>query len=66
MKRNIGKTDKIGRWIVGLTLVGLGVFYNRWWGAIGLIPIVTALFRFCPFYSIIGLSTCEESQFKKE
>jgi len=57
MKTNIGKTDKIVRWIVGLTLIVLGILYKSWWGVIGLIPVVTALLGFCPLYSIIRIST---------
>lgn len=66
MKSNVGKTDKIVRWLVGLALIVVGIIYKSWWGAIGLIPITTALLGFCPFYSIIGLSSCEESHYKKE
>ncbi|MGE0072977.1 MAG: DUF2892 domain-containing protein, partial [Thiomonas sp.] len=28
------------------------------WGWIGLVPLLTGLFKFCPLYSIIGISTC--------
>ena len=54
MKCNVGTTDKIIRWILGLTAIGLGIVYKSWWGAVGLIPIITAAFSYCPLYSILG------------
>ncbi len=29
-----------------------------WWGYIGIVPLVTGLFRMCPLYSLIGVNTC--------
>ncbi len=61
MTPNIGSADRIVRIILGIVLLLLIVFINgpaRWWGLIGLIPLVTALVRFCPLYSILGFSTC--------
>lgn len=66
MKSNIGKTDKIVRWIIGLTLLVLGILYKSWWGVIGLIPVVTALFGFCPLYSIIRITTSKDDNSLKE
>ena len=40
--------------LLGLTLAGvIGV-----WGWIGLLPLATGLFRFCPAYPLLGISTC--------
>jgi hypothetical protein len=30
----------------------------RYWGLVGLLPLATGLFRFCPAYGLFGLSTC--------
>ncbi len=57
MKCNVGNTDRMLRIVVGLVIIGTGVFYQNWLGVIGIIPIVTALVRFCPAYSIIGFSS---------
>ena len=57
---NVGGIDRILRVIVGLalitaTLLGLiGV-----WGWIGVVPVLTGLFRFCPAYSLLGIKTCK-------
>ena len=50
MKCNIGKTDRLIRIIVGLVIIALGYIYSSWWGLIGLIPLLTGLFRWCPLY----------------
>ena len=30
----------------------------RWWGLIGLVPLATGLFRWCPAYTLLGMDTC--------
>lgn len=57
MQCNMGKTDRIIRAVVGLALIALGVIFNSWWGAIGLIPLVTAAIGWCPAYFPFGIST---------
>jgi len=58
MKPNVGGIDRTLRIILGLALLGAGYYYKNWWGLIGLVPILTALVRFCPVYLPFGLSTC--------
>jgi hypothetical protein len=58
MKANIGTVDRIVRIVVGLALLGAGCYFKNWFGLIGLLPILTAIFRFCPAYVPFGLSTC--------
>ena len=57
MKINVGGFDRILRAIVGLALLGAGYYFKSWWGLIGLGPLVTAVFRFCPAYLPFGLNT---------
>jgi len=57
MKRNIGKTDRIVRVLIGLILIALGAYFKSWWGAIGLLPIITAAVGWCPPYRLLGIST---------
>ena len=58
-KPNVGGVDRILRLVVGLGLISL-VFVGPQtpWGWIGLIPLFTAVFKFCPAYPILGISTC--------
>jgi hypothetical protein len=58
MKVNVGIIDRVVRVIIGIVIVGAGVFYESAWGAIGLIPVFTAAFGFCPIYVPLGVSTC--------
>lgn len=61
MKANVGGVDKILRIVVGLGLLGLVLFLDgnaRWWGLVGLIPLLTGLVNFCPLYTLFGFSTC--------
>jgi hypothetical protein len=59
MKANVGGIDRAARVLVGLVLIGLtlagmiGV-----WGWIGVVPLATGLFSFCPLYTLLGIRTC--------
>ena len=59
MKRNIGKTDRIIRVVIGLIIIAVGAYFKSWWGAIGLLPILTAALGWCPPYALFGISTCK-------
>ena len=65
MKTNVGNLDRILRYLVGLALLGAGLYFKSWWGLIGLGPILTATCRFCPAYLPFGLNTCERPVEKK-
>lgn len=58
MKPNVGGIDRILRIILGLGLLGAGFYFKSWWGLVGLLPILTAVVRFCPAYLPLGLNTC--------
>jgi len=57
MKQNVGNADKIIRWIIGIVIAGLGIYYKSWWGLIAIVPIATALISFCPLYAPFKIST---------
>lgn len=58
--KNVGGIDRILRIIIGLVLITL-VFVGPQtvWGWIGIVPLATGLFNFCPFYPLLGLNTCK-------
>ena len=58
MKTNVGGIDRTLRYIAGLAIIGAGFYFQSWWGLVGLVPILTATFRFCPAYLPFGMSTC--------
>ena len=55
MKCNVGKTDRMLRIVAGLAIMGAGVYFPSWLGAIGVVPLLTGIFRFCPAYLPFGL-----------
>jgi hypothetical protein len=60
MKCNVGKTDRIIRLILGAGIIVGGVYFQSWWGAIGVVPILTAAIGWCPAYLPFGISTCKK------
>lgn len=60
MKTNVGSIDRALRIIAGLVILGAGYHYHSWWGLIGLLPLLTGIFRFCPAYLPLGLSSCSK------
>ena len=62
MTCNMGKADRIFRGIVGLAILGAGIYYQSWWGLVGLIPLGTALVRWCPIYVPFKISTAGKSE----
>lgn len=59
MKINVGSADRIIRIIVGLCLIGASLSgLIGYWGWLGIVPLVTGTFRFCPAYFPFGFSTC--------
>lgn len=59
MRVNVGNIDRALRIVVGALLVVLAAAGQIGvWGWIGLLPLATGLFRFCPAYALFGWSTC--------
>lgn len=59
MKKNIGGMDRGIRFILGLVIVGAGIYFKSYWGLVGIVMLATALFRFCPFYVPFNISSCK-------
>ena len=61
---NVGSLDRIIRLVAGIVLAvlyfngtvagGLGIVAL----VVGIVLILTALFKFCPIYGVLGLNTC--------
>ncbi len=58
MKPNVGGFDRILRIVIGLAVLGVGLYFKTWWGLVGLLPLLTAALGWCPAYIPFGLSTC--------
>ncbi|MFM2484372.1 DUF2892 domain-containing protein [Celerinatantimonas yamalensis] len=58
MQANVGGWDKYLRIVIGVVLIGLmALGYIGLWGWIGVVPILSAAFNYCPLYQLIGFST---------
>jgi hypothetical protein len=61
---NVGSIDRIARVVVGLVLIAYAIpigFHHtgwNWTGWIGVVPLLTAIFGYCPAYTAFGVSTC--------
>ncbi|HUY03492.1 MAG TPA: DUF2892 domain-containing protein [Rhodocyclaceae bacterium] len=58
MKVNVGSIDRSLRIVVGLALVAWALFGGPVWAWIGVVPLATGLFKFCPLYALLGVNTC--------
>jgi len=59
MNVNVGTVDRSLRIVAGLALIALAATGTvGLWGYIGVVPLLTGLFRVCPAYSIFGMDTC--------
>ena len=59
MKCNVGNIDRILRISIGGILVALAANGTvGLWGWLGLIPLATGIFRFCPAYPLLGINSC--------
>lgn len=61
MTANVGSVDRVLRIVAGLALLAFAFLSgSTWWwlGLIGVVPLATAFMRWCPAYTLIGVSTC--------
>ncbi len=61
MKSNVGGIDKAIRIVAGIALLALVFILEgsaRWWGLVGLVPLITGLAGWCPAYALIGINSC--------
>ena len=61
MTFNVGSTDRILRIVAGIVILGSFFVLDgnaRGLALIGIVPLATGLFRWCPAYALLGLNTC--------
>jgi len=57
MKCNVGGFDRIARILLGVALIGFAFLGEQPWAYLGIIPLITGLFKFCPIYPVFGISS---------
>ena len=61
MAANVGGIDRTLRIVVGIAVLALFFVLEgnaRYWALLGFVPLLTGIFRYCPAYSLIGISSC--------
>lgn len=60
MQQNVGGIDKTMRIVLGVALIALTLTGTiNAWGWLGLIPLLTGVFNFCPVYALFKINTCK-------
>lgn len=59
MTCNVGGVDRVFRIVGGLGVIGWGIYAKTWLGLVGLIPLLTGLFRFCPLCLPFNIDSCK-------
>ncbi len=59
MTMNEGVVDRALRIVVGLAILSLAFIGPQTpWAYLGLVPLLTGVFGFCPVYALLGIRTC--------
>lgn len=59
MKVNVGRVDKFLRIVAGLALIAWALMGGPLWAWVGVVPLATGLFNFCPLYALLDINTCK-------
>jgi hypothetical protein len=60
---NVGELDMFLRFLLAMALFSLVAVLDtnmRWIGLLGFIPLLSAIFRFCPIYALMHTRSCKE------
>jgi len=68
MQKNEGTADRVIRVILGIILIGLGVYFQSSWGMVamivlivlGLAALITGITGFCGLYKLFKISTIKK------
>ncbi len=59
MKTNVGNADRAIRILIGMGLLAWALTTGPVWAWIGVVPLATGIFQFCPLYTVLGMNTCK-------
>ncbi|MFT5658283.1 MAG: hypothetical protein ACI9KN_001562 [Gammaproteobacteria bacterium] len=57
MKPNVGTIDRVIRFVIGSAIIGAGIYFESWWGVIGVVLLFTSIVSSCPAYSLLKISS---------
>jgi hypothetical protein len=55
--KNVGNLDRAIRIVVGVALILYASTGGSAWAYVGIVPLLTGLFRYCPAYSLFKCKT---------
>ncbi len=58
--KNVGSIDRLIRIILGLAIIAAGIIYSSWWGLLGVVLLLTGVFRSCLLYKPFGINTASK------
>lgn len=59
MHCNVGLKEQKLRVLAGMAIIGFGAYYNmKGLAAVGLVPILTGMLRYCPVNQALGYNRC--------
>ncbi len=61
MKLNVGTLDRTIRYVLGAVIIGVGFYYQSWWGLVGLALLLTGFLAWCPAYSLLNIDSGAKS-----
>lgn len=62
MKCNVGKLDRVVRIVAGGALLVYAVNNGPWWAWLGIVPLVSGIFAYCPAYALCKINSCCEGK----
>ena len=57
--KNVGNLDRVIRIVVGVALIVYASTGGPAWAYVGIVPLLTGFFRYCPAYSLFKCKTCK-------
>jgi hypothetical protein len=57
--KNVGNLDRAIRVIVGVALIVYASTGGPVWAYVGIVPLLTGVFRYCPAYSLLNCKSCK-------
>ena len=64
--QNIGILDKTIRLVIAAVWIyAFGFVCECWLWLVGLVPLLTAVYGYCPLYKFFGINTCKKCKNKE-
>lgn len=61
-KANVGGVDRIARLVIGGLIIIWALWAQSWLGIIGVVVLLTGVFRFCGAYTFLKFSTADKEE----